>query len=962
MATHSHSHHPAAPVSPTPPPPQWQPLNWSFPFTPASGDSADPQTWLDALAGADGGFYPLGRNGMFHGGIHFDAGTGGDLKQGDGVKVIADGEVVAYRLDSAYPELTYPTTPPRYALYSTGFVLVRHKLVLPPAPKAADSPAGASVASAPAATPAGASGAQAPQTYQPPPDEVLEFYSLYMHQLDWAGYQAAEQADSSSAQSVPSIRRLPFWQGDRLFRVGAKAKDKLPVSPASPVDAAQNTDASQTGVRICDRASGSVIGLLPRGGELTIVGNAAKGWAQIAAISTGVPVAAVAGVTPDPRAATGWVNLDELDGVTDPKPLDTVVVLDTPFEVRAGDLVGYLGEYQNSTQSSAFPPTPVRPLLHVEVFTGAQINDFIQKSRERANKLGDKVPGGKSLLVIRQGTKFVEPSDSQSNAQLAGLTLALALGDPGKGCWAKVQPTRIAAQSGAHGHGHTRQVSGTLVGSPLWVERKYAGKVAGATVQTWTDFPLQLANAQGSAVGYQEVFSRAQLDQLPDDRRAADERKNQGTPTQWWSIDAGDSDGKAIYGWVCEKGHLETLWQSPWAWPDFDTVDTTGIPVIDLYRRNLFETKQLLDGEEQAFSPVATKANASPLIAKLEKAVKRGGSGNGNVLVPADLKKALTVPWLAEVVSHLIVSYESEWGGDMSKWEALSPLMGDDGKPIWQTELERIEKLKWWDKASAINGFPASPDVWHIHPIGLVGNFMNQSQLITLEMLVAVEPSNSTDYYQTILPYLNKYAAIYLVNKPKRIAHFLSQAAHESRLRASEEELSYSPQNMRKTFGCKGGPKNYDSRCDDCTHGRLREKLWGQPQYYAHNPKHLADYVYANRMENGAEDSGDGYKYRGRGFIQVTGKSGYQSFQDEHNRRSPDDRQDFVENPDLVFSNAEYAVESAFVFWARTNLNSVADSGTVKDVTQVVNGGQTGYSDRLRRFNTIAPILNLEAE
>jgi predicted chitinase len=167
---------------------------------------------------------------------------------------------------------------------------------------------------------------------------------------------------------------------------------------------------------------------------------------------------------------------------------------------------------------------------------------------------------------------------------------------------------------------------------------------------------------------------------------------------------------------------------------------------------------------------------------------------------------------------------------------------------------------------------------------------------------------------------------------------------------------------MRKTFGCKGGPKNYDSRCDDCTHGRLREKLWGQSLYYAHNPKHLADYVYANRMENGAEDSGDGYKYRGRGFIQVTGKSGYQLFQDEHNRRSPDDRQDFVENPDLVFSNAEYAVESAFVFWARTNLNSVADSGTVKDVTQVVNGGQTGYSDRLRRFNTIAPILNLEAE
>ncbi|WP_415914206.1 glycoside hydrolase family 19 protein, partial [Paraburkholderia sp. J12] len=247
-------------------------------------------------------------------------------------------------------------------------------------------------------------------------------------------------------------------------------------------------------------------------------------------------------------------------------------------------------------------------------------------------------------------------------------------------------------------------------------------------------------------------------------------------------------------------------------------------------------------------------------------------------------------------------------------------------------------------------------------PVGLVGNFLNQSQLITLEMLVAVEPSNSVAYYETILPYLNKYASIYLVNQPKRIAHFLSQATHESQLRASEEGLNYNPQNMRKTFGCKGGPQNYDSHCDDCTHGRLREKLWSQSQYYAHNSEPLADYVYANRMGNGAEDSGDGYKYRGRGFIQVTGKDGYQSFQDEHNRRSPDDRQDFIANPEILFSNSEYAVESAFVFWARTNLNSVADSGTVKDVTEVVNGGQTGYPDRLHRFNMIAPILGLATE
>jgi muramidase (phage lysozyme) len=172
---------------------------------------------------------------------------------------------------------------------------------------------------------------------------------------------------------------------------------------------------------------------------------------------------------------------------------------------------------------------------------------------------------------------------------------------------------------------------------------------------------------------------------------------------------------------VCEKDHPGTQWESPWAWPGFDTVDTTSIPLLDMYRRNLFEAKQLLDGEEEEFSVVAATVNAGPLIGKLEKAAKRQGDGNGNV-TPADLKNALTVPWLAEAVSHLIVRYESEWGGDMRKWEGLSKLMGD-GKYVWQAELERIRKLQWWDAAKAVKGFPDGPDVWHIHPIGLIGNF-----------------------------------------------------------------------------------------------------------------------------------------------------------------------------------------------------------------------------------------------
>jgi muramidase (phage lysozyme) len=781
MATNKgHPHHPAAPSAPTtPPPPPWQPLKWSFPFASISGNETDPQTWLSALAKSDGGFYPLGQNGMYHGGIHFDAGTGGKLKQGDGVKAIADGEVVAYRLDSTYPELTYPTTPPRYALYSTGFVLIRHRLVLPPEP---DRQGTSSTAAAPASE-ASPTRASDPQTYQPPADEVLEFYSLYMHQLDWRGYQ--EQTENSKP-SAPSVHPLPFWQGDRHFRVGAKANHhqtpprqinaplnlgsssgllhqatlgvgallggelsgpipdsvdalltypdrvRYTVPPARPADASPNAGTSQTGAGICDRANGTVIGLLPRDGELTIVGNAAKGWAQISKIIKGTPVAAVTGETPDPRAVTGWVNLDELDAVIDPKPLDTVVVLDTPFPVKAGDVVGYLGEYQNSTEASLLPPERVRPLLHVEVFTGAQINDFINRSRERAKKLPDK-----PLLLVQQGAKLVKPPDPQMNTGLSGLTLVLAKGkqgDPGKGLWAKVQPTRLAAAPGAHGHGHGRvhPASGTPVGDPLWVSRtKHSEKVAGATVPTWATFPLQLANAQGPSIGYQQVFSRAQLEQGREIDRATDD---QGT--QWWSIRAGDEDGGAMTGWVRDKvgdeSHPDTLWESPWAWPGFDTVDTTSVPLLDMYRRNLFEAKRLFEGEdEKEFSVVAATVNAGQFIGKLEKAAKRQGSGKGNV-VPADLRRALTEPWLAEAISHVIFRYESEWGGDMGKWEKFLPLMGTLGGPLWKTEMERIRKLQWWEKVRDVKGFPADPDVWHMHPIGLVGNFLGSSTSLSL--------------------------------------------------------------------------------------------------------------------------------------------------------------------------------------------------------------------------------------
>ena len=97
-------------------------------------------------------------------------------------------------------------------------------------------------------------------------------------------------------------------------------------------------------------------------------------------------------------------------------------------------------------------------------------------------------------------------------------------------------------------------------------------------------------------------------------------------------------------------------------------------------------------------------------------------------------------------------------------------------------------------------------------------------------------------------------------------------------------------------------------------------------------------------------------------MIQLTGKDGYKSFTNRHNEMNPGDNQDFVANPDLVISEKEYGVESAFSFWVSKGLDETAKTSNVQTVTQKVNGGQNGYADRLLRFNAVASLINIEKE
>jgi putative chitinase len=174
----------------------------------------------------------------------------------------------------------------------------------------------------------------------------------------------------------------------------------------------------------------------------------------------------------------------------------------------------------------------------------------------------------------------------------------------------------------------------------------------------------------------------------------------------------------------------------------------------------------------------------------------------------------------------------------------------------------------------------------------------------------------------------------YKVNTLLRLSHFLAQCGHESaNFRAVKENLNYSAEGLNKTF------KKYFSTLESA-------------KDYARQPERIASKVYANRMGNGNEVSKDGFKYLGRGFIQLTGKANYLEF----DKSVPED---IMANPELVAT--KYPLASAAWFWNKNGLNEIADKGAtdavVKSITKRVNGGIIGLEDRIQHFNEFYSLL-----
>ena len=202
---------------------------------------------------------------------------------------------------------------------------------------------------------------------------------------------------------------------------------------------------------------------------------------------------------------------------------------------------------------------------------------------------------------------------------------------------------------------------------------------------------------------------------------------------------------------------------------------------------------------------------------------------------------------------------------------------------------------------------------------------------LSLKQKISILLSFSKD---KVIEQIPEIQSKFQVNTPLRLAHFLAQAGHESGgFRAVNENLNYGAKGLLGLF------KKYFP---------TEEKA----KLYERKPEKIANLIYGGRMGNGPEASGEGYKYRGRGYIQLTGKDNYKAF----DATVPEN---ILESPDLVAT--KYPLLSAAWFWNSRKLNALADQGAteavVTSVTKRVNGGTIGLPDRIKHFNEYYNLL-----
>ncbi|CAE6724489.1 chitinase [Paraburkholderia haematera] len=467
-----------------------------------------------------------------------------------------------------------------------------------------------------------------------------------------------------------------------------------------------------------------------------------------------------------------------------------------------------------------------------------------------------------------------------------------------------------------------------------------------------------LPNQQGQdakQTGVIQVASFAELARQPNNPSKENTAGSDGRKL-WWHVDSADTLGKDMSGWVREDNFAGGRVTREFAqkWVDFQPLDDAHDPTHTMFAT----TKAFVDYSMGANVPEpGALAKLSPLMASIYRALYPTGDGSK---AADELCAAAENPWTALRMSRLIIRHESEWANP-DKWKQLIAEIEKRTGPQAQHEAEqkRIEKLVWWDDVKRhLTDLPGS-DVFHIHPIGLVGNFGKGKFQFTLAMMQRLFPHANRDALQEVAEELNTHLDIYKLDTPLRRTHFFAQVVQETGSSLSREEgFIWKASSLIGTFSYF---HHHPDQANARGYHQVRPIKADGTSMNQSDFEAIANGAYGGRTElgNGDYASGDGWRYRGRGLKQLTGRANYRAFTRWHASLQNEWTQevlDFETSPDLLVQ-PKYAARSAAYFWVGHNLPAEADKGAsaaqVNAITAIVNLSTDSYAARVNNFNAI---------
>ncbi|WP_454764551.1 glycoside hydrolase family 19 protein [Cupriavidus campinensis] len=452
-----------------------------------------------------------------------------------------------------------------------------------------------------------------------------------------------------------------------------------------------------------------------------------------------------------------------------------------------------------------------------------------------------------------------------------------------------------------------------------------------------------------------QAYTLAELERRAEKPFTEAEEGTDRKKLRWWKIESADPRRQDISGWVREENFAGGRISREFAqkWVDFEVLQATHDPTHTIFATTTAYIDYITDAD---IPNTGALAKLSPLMQTVCRQLYTRGNGQQ---AANDLCVAAHDPWAAMRASRLIVKHESEWANP-GKWRQLTDEIGKKrgDREALEAEHKRIETLTWWDEVKA--QFPAlpNPQVFHIHPIGIVGNFFSRFRF-TLPMLRRLFPAAEEQVLADIAAELNDHIELYRLDTPLRRSHFFAQIMQETGASVRlEEGFVWKASALIETFSYfKRNPALAKA------HGYADQRpikedgtAMTQADFEA-----IANGAYGGQkgLGNGGVGSGDGWKYRGRGLKHLTGRYNYGKFTKWHRANQswwPDDKVDFELSPDLLL-HPKYAARSAAFFWVSSHLAELADKGCArKDVdaiTEVINAETNSY---LRRFNNFMMI------